>query len=82
VALLRYQQLGGCACHSGLGKQRQLGLTGEVTVAGGKFVNAKKIMVVSVLCAAVALVACRREERYVPLKLGADINVQQQQAAR
>ncbi len=44
--------------------------------------NAKKIMVVSVLCAAVALVACRREERYVPLKLGADINVQQQQAAR
>jgi hypothetical protein len=32
-------------------------------------VNSKKIAVVAVLCAVVALVACRREET-VPLKLG------------
>ena len=30
----------------------------------------KKIAVVAVLCAVVALVACRREESYEPLKLG------------
>ena len=29
-----------------------------------------KIMVVALLCAVTALVACRREERYEPLKLG------------
>jgi hypothetical protein len=39
--------------------------------------NAQKILVISVLCAAVALVACRREERYVPMKLGADAGVAQ-----
>ena len=33
-------------------------------------VDSKKIAVVAVLCAVVALVACRREE-YVPMKLGA-----------
>ena len=32
--------------------------------------DSKKIAVVAVLCAVVALVACRREE-YVPMKLGA-----------
>ena len=35
-------------------------------------VDAKKIAVVAVLCAVVALVACRREE-YVPMKLGAPV---------
>ena len=39
--------------------------------------NAQKIVVISVLCAAVALVACRREER-VPLKLGAESIAAQQ----
>jgi hypothetical protein len=33
-------------------------------------VNTNKIAVVMVLCAAVLLVACRREENYEPLKLG------------
>ncbi len=33
--------------------------------------NAKKIAVVTLLCAVTALVACRREEVYQPLKLGA-----------
>jgi hypothetical protein len=33
-------------------------------------VSSKKIAVVAVLCAVVAIVACRREE-YVPMKLGA-----------
>jgi hypothetical protein len=37
---------------------------------GDKIMDAKKIAVVAVLCAVVALVACRREERYEPLKLG------------
>jgi hypothetical protein len=32
--------------------------------------NTEKIAVVMVLCAAVVLVACRREESYEPLKLG------------
>jgi hypothetical protein len=32
--------------------------------------NTKKIAVMMVLCAAVVLVACRREETYEPLKLG------------
>lgn len=37
----------------------------------------KKIAVISILCATVAIVACRREERYEPLKLGAsDVVVQ------
>ena len=31
----------------------------------------QKIIAISILCAAVAVVACRREERYEPLKLGA-----------
>jgi hypothetical protein len=34
-------------------------------------VNSRKIVVVALLCTVVALVACRREERYYePLKLG------------
>lgn len=31
--------------------------------------NTKDIAVVAVLCAVVALTACRREERYEPMKL-------------
>lgn len=42
--------------------------------------NTKKIVVVALLCAATALVACRREERYEPLKLGADVPAAQQPA--
>ena len=30
-----------------------------------------KIVVVALLCAVTALIACRREERYEPMKLGA-----------
>jgi hypothetical protein len=41
----------------------------EVAV-GGKVMHSKKIAVVAVLCAVVALVACRREETYTPMKLG------------
>lgn len=38
----------------------------------------KKIAVISILCAAVAFVACRREVRHEPLKLGAsDVVVEQ-----
>lgn len=37
----------------------------------------KKIVAMSILCAAIAVVACRREERYEPLKLGAsDVRAQ------
>jgi hypothetical protein len=45
-------------------------------------VTVSKIIAVSVLCVGVALVACRREERYEPLKLGADAGVQQQAGSR
>jgi hypothetical protein len=37
----------------------------------------KNIVVISILCAAVALVACRREVRHAPLKLGADVQATQ-----
>ena len=41
--------------------------------------TAKNIAVVAVLCAVVALVACRREERYYePLKLSGDAAPAQQ----
>ncbi len=40
--------------------------------------NSSKIFVVALLCAAVTLVACRREVRYEPLKLGADVSAAQQ----
>jgi hypothetical protein len=36
-------------------------------------VSSKKIAVVSLLCAVVLLTACRREERYEPLKLGGPV---------
>jgi hypothetical protein len=36
-------------------------------------VSCKQIAVVSLLCAVVALTACRREERYEPLKLGGPV---------
>jgi hypothetical protein len=38
----------------------------------------KNIVVISILCATVAVVACRREVRHEPLKLGAsDVRVSQ-----
>lgn len=40
--------------------------------------NSSKILVVAVLCASVAFVACRREVRYEPLKLGADVSATEQ----
>ena len=44
--------------------------------------SSKKIAVVALLCAVVALAACRREDRYYePLKLGGDVP-QQTQTAR
>jgi hypothetical protein len=36
-------------------------------------VSSKKIAVVAVLCAVVAVVACRREVRHEPLKLGGPV---------
>ena len=40
---------------------------------GGGVVSSKKIAVISLLCAVVVLTACRREERYEPLKLGGPV---------
>ena len=41
----------------------------------------RKIAVVALLCTVVALVACRREERYYePLKLGGDVPAAEGQA--
>jgi hypothetical protein len=41
----------------------------------------RKIAVVALLCTVVALVACRREERYYePLKLGGDVPASELQA--
>jgi hypothetical protein len=40
--------------------------------------NASKVAVVALICAVVALAACRREERYYePLKLGGHIPIEQ-----
>jgi hypothetical protein len=47
-------------------------IAASALVDGGMIVDSKKIAVVAVLCAVVALVACRREE-YVPMKLGAPV---------
>jgi hypothetical protein len=47
-------------------------MAASALVDGGMIVDSKKIAVVAVLCAVVALVACRREE-YVPMKLGAPV---------
>jgi hypothetical protein len=44
---------------------------------GGRAVQSKKIAVVALLAVGVALVACRREERWEPLKLGADTPAQE-----
>jgi len=43
-------------------------------------VNSKKIAVVVLLGVAIALGACRREEAWEPMKLGADAVVQEQAA--
>ena len=51
-----------------------------LTVDGGGTVNSKKIVVVALLCAGMALIACRRETYYEPLKLGADVPAQTQTA--
>ena len=41
----------------------------------------KKFATVALLCTVIALVACRREERYyAPMKLGADAPVSEQAA--
>jgi hypothetical protein len=45
-------------------------------------VNSKKIVVVALLCAAVAVVACRRETYYEPLKLGAGVPSAEQAPSR
>ena len=42
--------------------------------------NSKKIAVVVLLGVAIALGACRREEAWEPMKLGADAAVQEQAA--
>jgi hypothetical protein len=49
----------------------------SVTELEGETVNSKKIAVVTLLCAVIALAACRREEAYYPpLKLGGDVDQQ------
>lgn len=42
--------------------------------------NSKKIAVVALLGVVIALAACRREEAWEPMKLGADAVVQDQAA--
>lgn len=43
--------------------------------------NSRKIVVAALLCAVVALAACRKEDRYYePLKLGGDVPQQSQPA--
>jgi len=41
-----------------------------------------KIVALSLVVAGIALGACRREEAYVPMKLGASVETQQQAGAR
>ena len=41
-----------------------------------------KIVALSLVIAGIALGACRREEAYVPMKLGASVEAQQQDATR
>jgi hypothetical protein len=70
VAFLRYQQNWVDRYHSRLGSGRGIGTMENVEpLGGGSTVHRKKIAVVALLCAVVALTACRREE-YQPLKLG------------
>jgi hypothetical protein len=47
---------------------------------GGTAVNSRKIAVVGLLGVVIALAACRREEAWEPMKLGADAAVQDQAA--
>jgi hypothetical protein len=47
---------------------------------GGHTVAANKMVIATLLCAAVALVACRREETHAPIKLGAYASATQQAA--
>jgi hypothetical protein len=45
-------------------------------VLGEKTMNVKNVIVISALVAAVALGACRREVASAPMKLGADVPVE------
>jgi len=45
-------------------------------VLGEKTMNVKNVIVISALVAAVALGACRREVAHAPMKLGADVPVE------
>ncbi|MDX2201670.1 MAG: hypothetical protein NW223_02895 [Hyphomicrobiaceae bacterium] len=44
--------------------------------------NVSKIIALSLAASVLALAACRTEEPYKPMKLGADVNVQQQAETR
>ena len=72
MAFLPYQQICALGSQRSLGRLWVLGTMEPVRaeqLGGGRTVQSKKIAVVALLCAVVALAACRREE-YVPLKLG------------
>jgi len=60
------------ALHSTLGAPPRYDYDGDSCSKTGGSIVSKKIAVVAVLCAVVALVACRREE-YRPLKLGGPV---------
>jgi hypothetical protein len=45
-------------------------------VSGEKTMKVKNVIVISALVAAVALAACRREVVHEPMKLGADVSVE------
>jgi hypothetical protein len=76
VAFLRYQQQWPATERSALGYPRPAAQYAgcrnhpNVSCIGGVIVSHKKIAVVALLCAVVALAACRRETAYEPLKLG------------
>ena len=71
ICALTLAVIGGLFVYLSLEAEGGLSLT-QVNGRNGSTTVTKKIAVVAVLCAVVALVACRREE-YRPLKLGGPV---------
>jgi hypothetical protein len=82
VTFLRYQQDWVVTAHSLLGMRGVSALWSARVNSSWRCNVSSKIVVVALLCAVIALAACRREDRYYePLKLGGDVP-QQTQTAR
>jgi hypothetical protein len=75
VTFLHYQQDWPLRIHSAVGHRRKMRTMNRCKHgnSGGGVVSSKKIAIVSLLCAVVALAACRREECCQPLKLGGPV---------